>query len=160
MQEEIDAWAEQLNGLSTALHATNSVQQLWTALSPLFQKGSRLPLRQLFTQADQQFRKLMAAIQSDARVVRLIEVPRIEATLGEMHDALVSCRTSLHRYIEEQRQQFPRFYFVGDHDLLLLLGQCTNPTQWRGEIRKIFHGVQSIEVSVALCQWHVHCVGV
>lgn len=40
--------------------------------------------------------------------------------------------------LQEKRQAFPRFYFLGDDDLLEILGQSTNPTVIQSHLKKLF----------------------
>ena len=40
---------------------------------------------------------------------------------------------------------FPRFYFIGDDDLLEILGQATNPVVIQSHLKKLFAGIHSVE---------------
>lgn len=40
---------------------------------------------------------------------------------------------------------FPRFYFIGDDDLLEILGQATNPLVIQTHLKKLFAGIHSVE---------------
>lgn len=44
------------------------------------------------------------------------------------------------RVSQEKRSAFPRFYFIGDDDLLEILGQATNPTVIQSHLKKLFAG--------------------
>ncbi len=45
---------------------------------------------------------------------------------------------------QEKRSLFPRFYFIGDDDLLEILGQSTNPQVIQTHLKKLFAGICSI----------------
>jgi dynein heavy chain 2 len=47
--------------------------------------------------------------------------------------------------LQEKRAQFPRFYFIGDDDLLEILGQSTNPTVIQSHLKKLFAGIHSVD---------------
>ena len=49
---------------------------------------------------------------------------------------------ALNEYLEEKRAVFPRFYFIGDEDLLEILGQSTNPRVIQSHLKKMFAGKQ------------------
>lgn len=39
---------------------------------------------------------------------------------------------------------FPRFYFIGDEDLLEILGQATNPAVIQTHLKKLFAGIHNV----------------
>ena len=41
----------------------------------------------------------------------------------------------------------PRFYFIGDDDLLEILGQAQNPAVIQAHLKKLFQGVHQVEFS-------------
>jgi len=47
--------------------------------------------------------------------------------------------------VQEKRSSFPRFYFIGDDDLLEILGQSTNPAVIQTHLKKLFAGIHSVE---------------
>jgi dynein heavy chain 2 len=48
--------------------------------------------------------------------------------LEMLQDQLERCQKALNTFLEDKRNKFPRFYFLGDDDLLEILGQSTNTT--------------------------------
>ena len=53
--------------------------------------------------------------------------------------------THTHAHTQEKRSIFPRFYFVGDDDLLEILGQATNPNVIQTHLKKLFAGIHTVE---------------
>lgn len=47
-------------------------------------------------------------------------------------------------YLEKQRQGFARFYFVGDEDLLELIGSAKDPVKVQKHFSKMFAGISSL----------------
>lgn len=48
-------------------------------------------------------------------------------------------------YLETQRQAFPRFYFVGDEDLLEIIGNSKDITNIQKFFAKMFAGINFVE---------------
>lgn len=49
--------------------------------------------------------------------------PGLREQLGSSLDQLERCQKALSDFLEEKRSSMPRFYFIGDEDLLEILGQ-------------------------------------
>lgn len=49
--------------------------------------------------------------------------PDLRSQLGTSLDQLERCQKALSDFLEEKRSAMPRFYFIGDEDLLEILGQ-------------------------------------
>lgn len=47
-------------------------------------------------------------------------------------------------FLEEKRAKFPRFYFIGDDDMLEILGQSSNPSVIQTHLKKLFAGIHSV----------------
>lgn len=87
----------------------------------------------------------MSDITRDNRVISICGRAGIRAQLNQMLDQLARCQKSLNEYLEEKRSLFPRFYFIGDDDLLEILGQSTNPTVIQTHLKKLFAGIHSVQ---------------
>ena len=99
---------------------------------------AQLPLESvMFDDVDAAFTAEMRAMQSQNSVVAACTgstpdaaSPVSEKTLDaftRMDEKLEKIQKSLEAYLEQKRQQFPRFYFISSDDLLEILGQAKDP---------------------------------
>lgn len=63
--------------------------------------------------------------------------PRISDNLKVMLDQLERCQKALTEFLEAKRSAMPRFYFIGDDDLLEILGQAKNPSVIQSHLKVI-----------------------
>jgi dynein heavy chain 2 len=137
-------WESKLADLDDCLHNLNQIQRKWVYLEPIFGHGA-LPREQgRFKHVDNDFRSVMTDISNDTRVMSLIGRSGLKGLLTQMLDQLQRCQKSLNEFLEEKRSAFPRFYFIGDDDLLEILGQATNPTVIQSHLKKLFAGIHSV----------------
>lgn len=61
-----------------------------------------------------------------------------------MADLLGKIQKALGEYLERERTSFPRFYFVGDEDLLEIIGNSKNVARLQKHFKKMFAGVATI----------------
>ncbi|XP_059389921.1 dynein cytoplasmic 2 heavy chain 1 isoform X2 [Carassius carassius] len=144
-QDKVSLWETRLADLDEYLQNLNTIQRKWVYLEPIFGRGA-LPREQArFQRVEQDFRAIMSDVQRDSRVTSLSTRAGIRNSLVTILDQLQRCQKSLNEFLEEKRSAFPRFYFIGDDDLLEILGQATNPTVIHTHLKKLFAGISSVE---------------
>ena len=60
-------------------------------------------------------------------------------------DAPRRCQKSLEGYLEQKRAIFPRFYFVSNAAILVILSQGSDPLQMQPYYEKVFDSVNQVE---------------
>ncbi|KAI1893942.1 hypothetical protein AGOR_G00128840 [Albula goreensis] len=144
-EDKVLLWETRLADLDEYLHNLNAIQRKWVYLEPIFGRGA-LPREQArFKRVDEDFRSIMADVQRDSRVTSLAARAGIRNSLITILDQLQRCQKSLNEFLEEKRSAFPRFYFIGDDDLLEILGQATNPAVIQSHLKKLFAGISSVD---------------
>ena len=144
-RDEAGAWGKRLATLAEGLGQLNAIQRRWVYLQPIFGRGA-LPNEQgRFRKIDDEFRRIMGAVQADPLVVRLADFPRLLDILPGLAEQLERCQKALSKFLEDKRALFPRFYFLGDDDLLQILGQAKDPTVIQSHLKKLFAGVHSVK---------------
>ncbi|XP_008299945.1 cytoplasmic dynein 2 heavy chain 1 [Stegastes partitus] len=143
-QDKVSLWEVRLSDLDEYLLSLNAIQRRWVYLEPIFGRGALPREEARFKRVDEDFRSIMSDIQRDNRVVSLSSRAGIRSSLVTILDQLQRCQKSLNEFLEEKRSAFPRFYFIGDDDLLEILGQATNPTVIQSHLKKLFAGIHSV----------------
>uniref|UniRef100_A0A3Q3WZD5 Cytoplasmic dynein 2 heavy chain 1 n=1 Tax=Mola mola TaxID=94237 RepID=A0A3Q3WZD5_MOLML len=143
-QDKVSLWEIRLSDLDEYLLSLNAIQRRWVYLEPIFGRGALPREEARFKRVDEDFRSIMSDIQRDNRVISLSSRAGIRNSLVTILDQLQRCQKSLNEFLEEKRSAFPRFYFIGDDDLLEILGQATNPTVIQSHLKKLFGGIHSV----------------
>ncbi len=144
-EDKIVVWEQKLGTLDECLHNLNQVQRKWVYLEPIFGRGALPKEQSRFKGVDRDYRDIMSDIVKDTRVISLISSKDISSKLKNMVDQLQRCTKALNEFLEEKRSIFPRFYFIGDDDLLEILGQATNPTVIQTHLKKLFAGIHQVK---------------
>ncbi|XP_042145642.1 cytoplasmic dynein 2 heavy chain 1 [Ixodes scapularis] len=138
-------WEQRLSFLDQALHGLSQIQRKWLYLEPILGRGALPSESARFQNISDDFRFVMAGIARDDRILLLTNVTGLLATLSGLTDQLARCQRALNQYLELKRSGFPRFYFLGDEDLLEILGQATKPPVIQSHLRKLFAGIHSVQ---------------
>ncbi|GIQ85549.1 dynein heavy chain, partial [Kipferlia bialata] len=177
VKAEAERWGATLTHLSGALLSLTSVQQRVTSLEPVIARGALVESEDAFYAAltvvlsilDEFISRantskpavellsvtlsagslpssftsslsLSQGVASPTDVVRALE--RVEAVLLETQKALK-------QYLEGKRLAFPRFFFVGDADLLAILaGATADPIGVLSpHLRKLYQGVSTLSLA-------------
>ena len=143
-RDEVRAWDARLARLSDRLAQLNNIQRKWVYLEPIFSRGA-LPHEQLrFERVDEDFRAIMAGIEQNPNVIALAEESAQLDRLEALNAELDVCQRALSDFLEEKRREFSRFYFIGDEDLLEILGQSRSARVIQTHLKKLFAGIFSV----------------
>ena len=139
LAEKVSQWEQRLFSLDTIINLLNKVQRKYTYLEPIYTKNTIEMLDQnSFEHISSQFLSIMNQIVNDSHVIRLVRIDSLDTKLAELNSSLSNAQKKLIQFMEQSRDRFPRFYFLSDDDLLLILaGKIDLNTS--GLLRKLFN---------------------
>ena len=148
-EEEALAWEDKLNRINSVFDVWIDVQRRWVYLDGIF--GSSADIKHLLPNETQKFQNvssefltLMRKVAKSPLVLDILNIQGIQKTLERLADLLSKIQKALGEYLERERSSFPRFYFVGDEDLLEIIGNSKNVPRLQKHFKKMFAGVYSI----------------
>ncbi|CAJ0594203.1 unnamed protein product [Cylicocyclus nassatus] len=142
--DKTSIWEKRLSDLDEYLPQMNEIQRKWIYLEPIFGRGALPAEASRFARVDSEFRLILSDTVRDARLISLCNRQSLRKSLELVIDQLNRCQKALNQFLEEKRSAFPRFYFLGDDDLLEILGQSTNPTVIQSHLKKLFQGIDKV----------------
>ena len=98
-----------------------------------------------FLKVDRDFVKLMGKAEQTQIVLNCCANELLKNTLPVLYDELERCQKSLEGYLEQKRAIFPRFYFVSNAAILIILSQGSDPLQMQPYYEKVFDSVNQVE---------------
>lgn len=131
--------------LDFVMHTLNTIQRKWVYLEPIFSRGSLPAEESRFRRVDEDFSDIMISISKDTKLFSLLDIPQLSDKLKTMLDQLERCQKALTEFLEAKRSAMPRFYFIGDDDLLEILGQAKNPMVVQSHLKKLFQGIHKVK---------------
>lgn len=142
--EEIAAYELKLSLLDEYMQNLNLIQRRWVYLSPIMGRNALPSQQQRFNRIDKDFKEIMFNIETDKRATQLAR-RSLKRTLKSLLSQLEICQKALNEFLEQKRNAFARFYFIGDDDLLEILGQSQDPSIIQTHLKKLFAGIDNVE---------------
>ncbi|KER29805.1 hypothetical protein T265_03604 [Opisthorchis viverrini] len=151
-EEEALAWEDRLNRINALFDVWIDVQRRWVYLDGIFAGSADIKIllpqeSQRFQSVSTEFLGLMKKVAKSPLVMDVLNISKVDRQLERLADLLSKIQRSLGEYLERQRSSFPRFYFVGDEDLLEIIGNSKNVPRLQKHFKKMFAGVHSIKLN-------------
>jgi dynein heavy chain len=147
---KVAQWEKDLNTINDVIDAWMIVQRKWMYLESIFASDDiRMQLPEeakKFMKTDAAYKKIMEGAFKNPNVIQCCVKAEGGNRLGELKNIsteLDKCQKSLTNYLESKKMSFPRFYFISDDDLLLILGS-SDPRSISPHLLKLFDNCKDI----------------
>ncbi|OLY80070.1 Cytoplasmic dynein 1 heavy chain 1 [Smittium mucronatum] len=150
-EEESSSWEEKLTRVHMLFDVWIDVQRQWVYLEGIFSNSADikhlLPIESSrFQNINTEFLTVMKRVYKSPYILDVLNMPNIQKSLERLLDLLGKIQRALGEYLERERLSFPRFYFVGDEDLLEIIGNSKDISRIQKHIQKMFAGIFSIKM--------------
>ena len=145
-EEDANSWDDKLNRIRILFDTWIDVQRRWVYLEGIFSGsadiGQLLPVESSrFRGVNTEVIGIMRKVQKTPSILEVVNIDGIQKTFDRIADVLTKIQKALGDYLESQRSAFPRFYFVGDEDLLEIIGNSKDVERIQKHLRKMFAGL-------------------
>ena len=148
-EEEASSWEDKLNRIHVLFDVWIDVQRQWVYLEGVFTGNADikhlLPVESSrFANINSEFMAVLKKVYRSPQVLEVLNIPDVQRSLERLADLLNKIQKALGEYLEKERVAFPRFYFVGDEDLLEIIGNSNDTVRIAKHLRKMFAGISGL----------------
>ncbi|KAF2488243.1 dynein heavy chain, N-terminal region 2-domain-containing protein [Neohortaea acidophila] len=148
-EEEASSWEDKLNRIHVLFDVWIDVQRQWVYLQGVFTGNADikhlLPLEtSRFANINSEFMSVLKKVYRSPQVLEVLNIPDVQRQLERLADLLNKIQKALGEYLEKERVAFPRFYFVGDEDLLEIIGNSNDTLRIAKHLGKMFAGISGL----------------
>lgn len=147
-----DPLETRLGNLYTLLDVWIDLQRQYVYLDGVF--GDNKDIKRLlptetsrFMNVTSDYFKLLKIIYKSPFVIDIIQINDIQSTMERYLEVLGRVKRALGNFLEKQRELFPRFYFLGNDDLLNIIGNADDPTYVGSYLNKVYNNIYGLVVN-------------
>ncbi|WFD21602.1 hypothetical protein MEQU1_000257 [Malassezia equina] len=150
-EEEARLWEDRVARIQTTFELWADVQRQWVYLHGVL--GTRTDMAHVlpvecarFQSISSEFLALLKKAAKASHVLDVVNLAGVRPTLERLAELLHRLQTALGEYLEKERVRFPRFYFVGDDDLLEMLGMGSDVAQVNHHLQQMWAGLHRVHL--------------
>ena len=148
-EEEASTWEDKLNRVHVLFDVWIDVQRQWVYLEGVFTGNADikhlLPVESSrFQNINSEFFAVLKKVYKSPFVLDVLNISGVQKSLERLAELLNKIQKALGEYLERERISFPRFYFVGDEDLLEMIGNSNDTLRISKHFRKMFAGLSGL----------------
>ena len=148
-EDEASSWEDKLNRVHVLFDIWIDVQRQWVYLEGVFTGNADikhlLPIESSrFQNINSEFFTVMKKVYKSPYVLDVLNISGVQKSLERLAELLNKIQKALGEYLEKERVSFPRFYFVGDEDLLEIIGNSNDSVRIQKHFKKMFAGLSGL----------------
>ncbi|EFR03217.1 protein kinase subdomain-containing protein [Nannizzia gypsea CBS 118893] len=148
-EEEATTWEDKLTRIHVLFDVWIDVQRQWVYLEGVFTGNADikhlLPLESgRFQNINSEFFAVMKKVYKSPLILDVLAITGVQKSLERLAELLHKIQKALGEYLEKERVSFPRFYFVGDEDLLEIIGNSNDTLRVAKHFKKMFAGLSGL----------------
>ncbi|KAI9703864.1 MAG: hypothetical protein M1836_007636 [Candelina mexicana] len=145
-EDDAASWEDKLNRIHVLFDVWIDVQRQWVYLEGVFTGNADikhlLPVESArFQNINSEFSSVMKKAAKSPYVLDVLNISGVQKSLERLAELLNKIQKALGEYLERERMSFPRFYFVGDEDLLEIIGNSNDTQRISKHFSKMFAGL-------------------
>lgn len=149
IKPKILEWETWLDRTSKVINEWKKLQSSWTSLESVFTSEDilqQLPLEgSLFRDVDKAWRGLLQDTNTLQKVREIMKREDLKEMLEVCNSKLEKVNKRLNDYLETKRLAFPRFFFLGNEQLLQILSDAKEAQKVQEHIGNCFDGIGALD---------------
>jgi dynein heavy chain 1, cytosolic len=148
-EDDASSWEDKLNRVHVLFDVWIDVQRQWVYLEGVFTGNADikhlLPIESSrFQNINSEFMTVLKKVSKSPFVLDVLNISGVQKSMERLAELLNKIQKALGEYLERERTAFPRFYFVGDEDLLEIIGNSNDVFRIAKHFKKMFAGLSGM----------------